>query len=73
MSGLKETFTKRYIVGKGPVRQKYRTRRTKLESGKLLGEFMESNTVERAIKPKKKTHEQNKNEWTSSVGLCQNH
>ena len=34
---------------KGPVRHN-KIRRTELESGELSGEFMESNTVERAIK-----------------------
>ena len=34
---------------KGPVRHN-KIRRTEFESGELSGEFMESNTVERAIK-----------------------
>ena len=33
---------------------------------------MEWNTVERAIR-QEQTHEQNKKEWESSVGLCQRH
>ena len=50
ISGLKETFIKRYIV-----EWTNKTGGTEWESGKLLGEFMEWNTVERAIKPETDT------------------
>ena len=35
-----------------------------------MGEFKESNTVQRAIKTET-TKEQNQKEWASSAGLCQ--
>ena len=46
--------------------------RTEWESGELSGEFMELNTVERAIKTETDT-KTGKKEWASSVGLFLGH
>ena len=40
------------------------------EKAELLGEFMESNTVERATKTETDSRTEKK-EWASLVGLCQ--
>ena len=70
ISGLKETFIKRCISWKDRWGRD-KTGRTEWENGELSGEFMEWNTVERAIKTEKQTQEENKKEWASSVGSCQ--
>ena len=45
-------------------------RRNRVRNGELSGDFMQWNTVERAIKTEAETHEHNKKEWASPVGLC---
>ena len=52
MSGLRETLINRYIV----ERTNKAEIRTEWENGELLGEFMEWNTVERAIKIERERH-----------------
>ena len=59
---------KRYIVertNKAEIRPEEQS-----EKAELLGEFMESNTVERATKTETDSRTEKK-EWASLVGLCQ--
>ena len=50
ISGLKETFIQKYLVQRAN-KARFKTGRKEWESGELSGEFMERNTVDRAIKP----------------------
>ena len=64
-----ETFKKRYIVertNKAEIRPE-----EQWERGELLGEFMEQNTVERAIKTERDTKSWTKRRGQAKVGLCQ--
>ena len=45
---------------KGSIRQRNKTGRTERESGELTGEFMEGNTVQRAVKTETDTRTEQK-------------
>ena len=71
MSGLKETFIKRYIVErttKAELRPQELSEKTESCRENLWNEIQL-----KGPKRQKQTKEQNKKESASSVGLCQNH
>ena len=71
LSGLRETFTNRYIVekaNKAEIRPKEQSKKAE-----ICGEELRNKIQLKGPKRQKQTQEQNTKEWVSSVGLCQKH
>ena len=70
MSGLRETFIKRYIVERANQAERPEEQSEKAESCR---ENLWNEIQLKGPQRQKQTQEQDKREWASSVGLCQKH